>query len=404
MIVWQTLTRDANLRHLDIFKSQGLSMQYTPTKNRVLTTVVGTLALFAAATTFAADEAGSLANLMKELRVEEDSTPVRERKNWHKPQKIVVLLNSADRLGTVPGAQMIVVPNIAAARAAAKDADVLVGINTTGICDREMIDGAKQLRWILSMSAGVEQCMAIASVHDRDLLVTNMRGVESVPIAEHAIGMALALARGFDIFAVNQAERKFDRRGTTIARMQVLTGKTLLVVGLGGIGTEIAKRAHGIGMNVVATRNSSRTGPDFVSYVGLADEMGELAKKADVIVNATPLTAETTGIFNAKFFATLKPSAYFINVARGKSVVTADLIAALNEGRIAGAGLDVMDPEPLPPDHPLWRAPNIIITPHISTRGDYIDDDALRTLARENLRRYAAGEKMLSVVNLKRGY
>ena len=379
-------------------------MQYTPTGNRVLTAAVGTLALFAAAPTFAADEAGDLAHLIKELRVEEDSAPVRERKNWHKPQKIVLLVNSADGLGTVPGAQMIVVPNAAAARTVAKDADVIVGLNTTGICDREMIDGAKQLRWILSLSAGVEQCMAIASVHERDLLVTNMRGVESVPIAEHAIGMALALARNFDTFAVNQAQRRFDRRATTIARMQVLTGKTMLVVGLGGIGTEIAKRAHGIGMKVVATRNSGRTGPDFVSYVGLADEMGELAKKADVIVNATPLTAATTGIFDAKFFATLKPSAYFINVARGKSVVTADLIAALNEGRIAGAGLDVMDPEPLPPDHPLWRAPNIIITPHISTRGDYIDDGALRTLARENLRRYAAGEKMLSVVDLKRGY
>jgi len=379
-------------------------MQYTATRNRALIAAIGTFALFATETLRAADEAGSLANLMKELRVEENSTPVRERKDWRAPKKIVVLLNSTDALGTVPGAQLIAAPNIAAARAAAKDADVLVGLNTTGICDREMIDGAKQLRWILSLSAGVEQCMAVASVHDRDLLVTNMRGVESVPIAEHAIAMALALARGFDTFAVNQAQRKFDRQGTTIARMQVLTGKTLLVVGLGGIGTEIAKRAHGIGMKVVATRNSGRTGPDFVSYVGLAEEMGELAKKADVIVNAAPLTPETTGLFDANFFATLKPSAFFINVARGKSVVTADLIAALNQGRIAGAGLDVMDPEPLPPDHPLWRAPNIIITPHISTRGDYTDDAALYTLARENLRRYVAGEKMLSVVDLKRRY
>lgn len=367
----------------------------------MLSAAIGVLALFATGIGRAADDAGSLANVIKELRIEEDSTPVRERKDWRPPKKIVVL-GSADKLqGAVPGAQMIAVPNAAAARAVLKDADVLVGLNTSGICDREMIDGAQQLRWILSLSAGVEFCMAVPSVSERGLLVTNMRGVESPGIAEHAMAMALALAHRIDTFHGNQAQGKWDRGGST--RMQVLDGKTLLVVGLGGIGTEVAKRAHGIGMKVVATRHSGRTGPDFVSYVGLADEMGELAKTADVIVNAAPLTPQTTGIFDARFFATLKPNALFINIARGKSVVTADLVDALNQGRIAGAGLDVVDPEPLPPNHPLWRAPNVIITPHVSSWGN-VGDDALWTLARENLRRYAAGEKMLSVVNLKRGY
>jgi phosphoglycerate dehydrogenase-like enzyme len=376
-------------------------MQYTTTRICVLSAAVGALALFATGTIRAADDTGDLATIMKEMRVEEDSTPVRERKGWRAPKKIV-LLGSADKLaGVVPGAQLIAVPNAAAARAAAKDADVVVGFNTTGICDREMLDGAKQLRWISSLSAGVELCMAVASVRERDLLVTNMRGVESASIAEHAMAMALALAHSLDTFHANQAQGKWDRGGT--ARMQVLGGKTLLVVGLGGIGTEIAERAHGIGMKVIATRNSGRTGPDYVSYVGLADEMGELAKTADVIVNAAPLTAETTGLFDAKFFATLKPNALFINIARGKSVVTADLVDALKQGRIAGAGLDVVDPEPLPPNHPLWHTPNVIITPHISSAGD-VSDEALWTLARENLRRYAAGEKMLSVVDLKRGY
>jgi phosphoglycerate dehydrogenase-like enzyme len=374
-------------------------MQYT--RYCVLSAAIGALALFATAALRAADDAGNLATIMKELRVEEDSTPVRQRKNWRAPKKIVVLGNADPFQGVIPGAQIIAVPNGAAARTVAQDADVLVGFNTTGICDREMLDGAKQLRWILSLNAGVEFCMAVPSVRERDLLVTNMRGVESAGIAEHAIAMALALAHGFDTFLANQAQGKWDRGGTT--RMQVLGGKTLLVVGLGGIGTEIAERAHGIGMKVIATRNSGRTGPDFVSYVGLADEMGELARTADVIVNAAPLTPQTTGIFNAKFFATLKPNALFINIARGKSVVTADLVDALKQGRIAGAGLDVVDPEPLPPNHPLWHTPNVIITPHISTAGS-VSDEALWTLARENLRRYAAGGKMLSVVDLKRGY
>lgn len=379
-------------------------MPYTSTRNCVLSAAIGALALFATGTIRAADDAGRLADIMKELRIQEDSAPVRERKNWRPPKKIVVLLANTDAFaGAAPGAQLIAAPNLAAARAAAKDADVLVGPNNTGVCDAEMIDGAKNLRWILSLSAGVEECMAIPSVRERGLLVTNMRGVASAAIAEHAIAMALALARGIDTFVVSQTHGKWDRQAASATRMQVLNGKTLLVVGLGGIGTEIARRAHGIGMKVVATRNSGRTGPDFVSYVGLADELGELARQADVIVNAAPLTPQTTGIFDAKFFSTLKPNALFINIARGQSVVTADLLEALHQGRIAGAGLDVVDPEPLPPNHPLWRAPNIIITPHISTGSD-LHGDQLRMLARENLRRYAAGEKMLSVVDLKRGY
>jgi phosphoglycerate dehydrogenase-like enzyme len=156
-------------------------------------------------------------------------------------------------------------------------------------------------------------------------------------------------------------------------------------------------------MKVVATRDNVSNKPDFVSYVGLPNEMLTLAKTADVIVNSVPLTPQTTGMYDAKFFAVLKPTAYFINVARGGSVVTADLSAALNEHRLAGAGLDVVDPEPLPADSPLWHAPHVIITPHISTRSDF-PSEARWTLAVENLRRYANGEKMLSVVDLAKGY
>jgi phosphoglycerate dehydrogenase-like enzyme len=158
-----------------------------------------------------------------------------------------------------------------------------------------------------------------------------------------------------------------------------------------------------LGMKVVATRNSGHEGPEFVNYVGLPDELLKLAKEADVIVNAAPLTTATTGIFNANFFRVVKPTAYFINVARGGSVVTADLVAALNEHRIAGAGLDVVDPEPLPANHPLWRAPNVIITPHISGAADLPREERW-LVARENLRRYIAGEKLLSVVDLAKEY
>jgi phosphoglycerate dehydrogenase-like enzyme len=185
--------------------------------------------------------------------------------------------------------------------------------------------------------------------------------------------------------------------------MQVIAGKTALVVGLGGIGTEFARRAHALGMKVTATRNSGRGGPEFVSYVGRPDELLTLAKDADVIFNAVPLTPATTDLFDARFFAVLKPTAYVLNVGRGKSIVTSALIEALASGKLAGAGLDVTEPEPLPPDHPLWKAPNVIITPHVSARSDVPSEKAWAVVY-ENIRRYAAGERLLSVVDPARGY
>ena len=156
-------------------------------------------------------------------------------------------------------------------------------------------------------------------------------------------------------------------------------------------------------MRVIATRNSSREGPDFVEHVGLANELHALAGKADVIANALPLTPATTGIFNKAFFDAVKPGAIFLSVGRGQSTVTSDLIAALESRRLFGAGLDVTDPEPLPKDSPLWRLPNVIITPHVSATGD---DSPLRTMiiAVENLRRYVAGEPLLNVVDMQKGY
>lgn len=366
------------------------------------------LPLLAPAPSLAADGDGkSVTDLMTKLRIEESSVVAKDRKGWRKPKKIVVLGGVPDRdafAAMAPGADVVVVRDTASAVAAMKNADIILGLTSfPGICEPEILDGAQDLRWIHSMSAGVERCMAVPSVKSRDILVTNMRGVDSAAIAEHAIALALALGRGLETSAINTSRARWSREDQAASPMQVLYDKTMLVVGLGGIGTEVASRGHALGMKVIATRNSGRAGPEYVSYVGAPSELLTLAKTADVIVNTAPLTTETTGIFNSKFFAVLKPNALFINVARGGSVVTADLTKALNEHRLAGAGLDVVDPEPLPPDNPLWKAPNVIITPHVSSRSDLPGAERW-ILARENLRRYVAGEKMLSVVDLKREY
>jgi phosphoglycerate dehydrogenase-like enzyme len=351
----------------------------------------------------------SIEALIKDLGLRESDTPVRNRKDWRVPKKIVLLGGdpgtraARDSFAAIlPSAEIVVAPDFAAAVAAMPNADVVLGLTTNpGICETDIVKNAKQLRWLLSMSAGVERCVSNPEIVSRNLLLTNLRAVESATIGEHAVALALALARGLDRFVADTKQGQWKRESG--ARMQTLTGKTMLVVGLGGIGTEVASRAHGLGMKVTATRNSGRTGPDYVSYVGLPSELLTLAKDADVIVNTAPLTSETTGLFDAKFFAVVKPTAYFINVARGGSVVTADLQKALEEGRLGGAGLDVVDPEPLPPNHPLWKAPNIIITPHISSRSD-LQGEARWVITRENLKRYIAGGKMLSEVDLKREY
>jgi phosphoglycerate dehydrogenase-like enzyme len=157
---------------------------------------------------------------------------------------------------------------------------------------------------------------------------------------------------------------------------------------------------------VLATRNSSHEGPNFVEYVGLPDETPKLASQADVVVNALPLTPETKGLFNAAMFARMKKGTYYISVGRGGTTVSQDLIAALKSGQLGGAALDVTDPEPPPEGDPLWSSPNIIISPHSSSFGENLGSDGDRAwrVRREQIRRYAAGEKIYNVVDIEKGF
>jgi len=354
-----------------------------------------------AAVPAAAPAAGSAAaaELIDKLGLHVAAQPVRERPGWRAPRIVLIneeMLELRPALQqAAPGVKLIAVSAATPREIAAADAAI-------GVCSAELLAQAKQLQWIQWPAAGVERCVQQPALHERHLLLTNLQRTMGASMAEHVLGMMLALSRHFDYFLKQQQQAHWARENTT-PQLADLDGKTVLVVGLGGIGTEVARRAHALGMRVIATRASGRTGPDFVSYVGLPDELQKLAKDADFIVNCAPLTPQTTGIFNREFFETLKPGAYFISVGRGRSTVTADLIAALSSGRLAGAGLDVVDPEPLPADSPLWHLPNVIITPHISA--DTPGSAEQRNLVLiENLRRYAAGEPMISVVDIDRGY
>lgn len=342
-----------------------------------------------------------LEKLIEQTGIEAGEVAMRDLRNWHSPKKILVYGGfdiDDDLQGIVPGIQFVTATSEADAIAKAADVDAIIGR-----CSNSLVNAAQRATWVQVTSAGVERCMATERILQGDVILSNMQKMSAPVIAEHVIALTLALARSLPQF-INEMESGewMKWQGPMAGGMQSIGGKKMLVVGLGGIGTEVARRAAALEMRVVGTRRSSHEGPDFVEYVGLSDELNELAADADFIVNALPLTDETTGIFNAEFFAAAKSGVHFINVGRGKSVITADLIAALRSGQVAGAALDVTDPEPLPADSPLWQMPNVIITPHVSSNGG----NSIRHMIvlRENLRRFLAGDALLNVVDPELGY
>ena len=340
--------------------------------------------------------------LVANLGLVAGETPVRERADWAPLRKVLVPNLDPQVLpqlrAAVPGVEFVVAQDAADAAKLAPGVDAAVGF-----CTPELLAAAPKLRWVQSMSAGVERCVAIPAVRERKVLLTNMQRVAGPVMAEHVLALMLAISRNLHFYIPEQRAGRWTSEVPPPARSMALQGKTVLVAGLGGIGTEVARRAHALGMKVTATRASGREGPPFVSYVGLPEELHALAREADFVVNTLPLTEQTRGLFDAKAFAVMKPGAIFINVGRGGSVVQDDLVAALRNGRLAGAGLDVTDPEPLPAGHPLYSLPNVILTPHVAADSD-LGNAARWAIVRENLRRYAAGEAMLSEVALATGY
>jgi phosphoglycerate dehydrogenase-like enzyme len=362
----------------------------------------GVLCLLASVAAPAGDGDAEVARLVAELGLRESAVALRARPGWAPPNKVVLMGADGARAAwmqeAAPGVEIVGVLDRAAAVREAADADVIIGE-----CVPEVIAAGPRIRWLQRMYAGVERCVAIPAFTERGIVLTNMQKVAGSVMAEHVLALMFGLTRGLADYVPAQAKGEWADEAVPESRMWEVKGRTMLVAGLGGIGTEVAKRAHALGMTVIATRNSGTDGPDYVAEVGLADKLLPFAARADVIVSTLPLTAETRGLMNKAFFDAAKRGALFINVGRGGTVVTDDLVAALNDGRLGGAGLDVTDPEPLPADHPLWRAPNVVITPHVAAALD--GNEVPRwIIARENLRRYVAGGKLLSEVDVKKGY
>ncbi len=338
--------------------------------------------------------------LLEQSGITPSGRPLSDSPDWAPVKKIVLregIVDVAKLRELYSDVEFVSVTSSRNAAAQVADADALIGQ-----CNAALVAGAKRLRWVQRLAAGVEGCVEVPEIASGQVILTNMQKIDSPIIAEHAIAMMMSLSRGLPGFARAMDDGVWDRSAQVRSKMTSVVGKKLLVVGLGGIGTEVARFGAALGMQVSATRNSSRSGPDFVSYVGLTHELGSLAAKADVVVSALPLTAATTDLFDQAFFSGLKSGAIFINVGRGKSVVTNDLLAALRSGHLGGAGLDVTAPEPLPADHPLWTLANVIITPHLSSGGG--ERERRSVLLMENLRRFIEGDRLLNVVDPTRGY
>jgi phosphoglycerate dehydrogenase-like enzyme len=302
----------------------------------------------------------------------------------------------ADLKSVVPGVELLVCRNEAEAIEQAPGAAASYAWITPRV-----LRAGKALRWVQQPSAGVEHLVDIPELVERDIVLTNMQRAYGPQIADQAIGYLLAFSRSLVHFIRAQPGQEWRPQGPGVV-LDELMGKTLLVIGLGGIGSEIARRANAFGMRVLATDPKVLERPLFVEELHKPEDFHSLLPRADVVASAVPLTKRSIRMIGANEFAMMKRGVVLINVSRGKVVDTDALVAALDSGQVSAAGLDVTDPEPLPKGHPLW-ARNVIITPH--SAGQSPGGDRRRhEVFRENLRRFAAGEMLLNVVDKKVGY
>ncbi len=256
---------------------------------------------------------------------------------------------------------------------------------------------AARLRWIQSASDGVDWLL-FPDLVQSDVVVTNARGIFDQAIAEYVLGLMLAFAKGLLGVIEVQRRREWRHRPTELA-----AGKRLLVAGVGPIGRAIGRAGKDLRMQVRGVGRRARPGDDVFESIAGTDGLSDAAAWADYVVDALPATPATRHIFDAAVFASMRPSARFINVGRGATVDEEALIEALRQRRIGGAALDVFEQEPLPPDSPFWELPNTIVSPHVS--GDFEGWlEAVVRLFVENLRRFAAGQPLMNVVDKREGY
>jgi phosphoglycerate dehydrogenase-like enzyme/glyoxylase-like metal-dependent hydrolase (beta-lactamase superfamily II) len=343
-------------------------------------------------------------DLKEDFGVLEGPSPTKATPGWEKPQRIVIPNLMPARLAELkrvaPEIEFVPAKTPEDAAQSAGDADAVLGF-----CTPDVVKAGTRLRWIQVGHGAVDKDLS-DELKNSKITLTNTERIDGPPAADQAFVLLLTLTRGLAHGQHNQAGKNL---GPAWARLkdgvkpEELHGKTMLVVGLGGTGVEVARRAHAFGMRVRAIDPAAVEQPAFLFSLDRPLKLLELLPTADVVVLCCPLTPQTKGMLGKKEFEAMKKSAVLINVARGGIVETGALLASLKAGEIGGAGLDVTDPEPLPDEHPLWKLPNVVISPHLGSTSPEAVERQWR-LFRENVRRFAAGEPLLCVVDKEKGY
>ncbi len=278
------------------------------------------------------------------------------------------------------------------------DADAYIGNISP-----ELVKAGKKLRWVQTLSAGVERVLHKSgsdALANSDIVLTNNQIVQGPEIADHAMALLLAHTRFLPTYMQRQSEENWQGRPYTLVE---LNGKNALVVGMGGIGLQIAIRAWAHGMNVVGVDPEDIAYLPYVDKIVKPDMLDSVIGDADVIFMAVPHTPASHRMIGPSQFDAMKQGAYFIAVSRGGTYDLNALVKALDSQKLAGAGVDVTDPEPLPKGHALWKMDNVIITPHIAGRSD-MDRGRMLGIVKANIQRFADGMPLYNVVDKQKGY
>ncbi len=278
------------------------------------------------------------------------------------------------------------------------DADAFIGD-----IKPDLVRAGKNLKWVQTMSAGVEKVLHLSGgndLRDSGIVLTNNQIVQGPEIADHALAMLLTMSRGILTFVEHRKQQKWQARPYGGIELR---GRHAVVIGLGGIGQQIAQRAWGFGMTVTGVDPEDIPFSPFWQKVVKPDQLNQVLPTADVVFISAPHTEKSHKMMGPQQFELMKKDSYFVAVSRGGIYDLPALVKALDSKHLAGAGVDVTDPEPLPEGHPLWKFDNVIVTPHIAGRSDK-DRARMVSTIKENIRRFAEGEPLINVVDKKKGY
>jgi phosphoglycerate dehydrogenase-like enzyme len=292
----------------------------------------------------------------------------------------------------VPEMQVVVADSVDVAARELAEADAAFGTLPLDLLRR-----AHNLQWLQAPAIAPPAGYYYPELVDHPVVVTNFRGIFNEHIAAHIMAFVLAFARGFLRYIPRQLDHRWDPAELDTG-VVYLPESTALIVGVGGIGAETARLCAAFGMRVIGVDARRTDLPSGVSEMHPPEQLDALLPRADFVILTIPHTPETEGLMDTARFARMKRSAFFVNIGRGKTTRLADLDSALRSGTIAGAGLDVFEEEPLPSDHPLWSAPNVLITPHTAGFGPYLDERREEIIV-DNARRFVRGEPLRNVVD-----